>query len=318
MSHPISIAILTPCRGGFSAAYVRCLMDLSHALSRNAIPHEWMPAMDMPVTYARNLLAAQFLASPYTHGLWIDADVHIPPEAVRDMLALQVDFASVACAVRAREGTCSVDDGSTAIELTDLDQEPRRGAVRVDRVGFGVVLTTHTCIDRVAAAHPELRFALGPKNPAVAVFTETIADATLVSGKPVREFQTEDFSFCDRWRALGGEIWTLLDAASEHAGLRRHLRDDVWRRRDELKAYRDRVRETADAVAAEVAALRFHAPEGLISEAELYLGKPGWVISSPSVQHFVQRGDEILHRLRQARSDTGGAVSMTQAAARAS
>ena len=71
-----SLMIATPCYGGeLCAEYTLSIYKLSSLLSAFEIKHTLnLMANESLVTRARNHLVAQFIASDYTHMMFIDAD----------------------------------------------------------------------------------------------------------------------------------------------------------------------------------------------------------------------------------------------------
>jgi len=148
-------------------------------------------------------------------------------------LSLDVDMATLPCLLRPRQQNDTTAPAPPYnVGLDDLEQQPERGAVKVEWTGFGAVLMGRTVLERLAAAHPELScIEVGPR-PVPALFHEVIDDGVRFG---------EDISFCRRWRALGGEIHALLDVEVTHAGLVGHFGREVWAHRAELAQLRDEV-----------------------------------------------------------------------------
>jgi len=78
-----------------------------------------------------------------------------------------------------------------------------QGLIAVERVGTGFMRLRRDCLERLVAARPELRLH-NPANPADTNF-HALFDTGIVDG----QFVGEDFMFCDRWRAIGGQV--LID-----------------------------------------------------------------------------------------------------------
>jgi hypothetical protein len=80
-------------------------------------------------------------------------------------------------------------------------------------VGFGVMLVRRDVIEAVAAAHPELYFAVqfsdGTTRMVPGIFTLAIDGGQLVG---------EDIAFCRRALAIGHKSYVLLDASTVHYG----------------------------------------------------------------------------------------------------
>ena len=77
--------------------------------------------------------------------------------------------------------------------------------IAVDRVGTGFMRLRRDCLEKMVAAYPALRLK-HPANPGDRHF-HALFDTGIVDG----DFVGEDFTFCDRWRAIGGQV--LVDPA---------------------------------------------------------------------------------------------------------
>ncbi len=205
--------------------------------------------MSRPVSTARNRLVQRALATNCTHVLWLDGDVAFHADAIVQLLRLDVDVACLAYLARPNAEGVRTSERSYSVCLTDLEQEPVRGTVRVDHSGFGALLMRREVLTRLTAAHPELacRDNYGEAGDTHALFAELIEDGVRYS---------EDVSFCKRWAGLGGAIHVLLDADTSHgeAGIGNYARD-VWDHRVELAAIREeliRIDQEGQALKAEL------------------------------------------------------------------
>lgn len=85
-----SLAILTPTRvDQFPGYFVDSLWAL-----RRSWPANFFHLAGRPVAFARNELVRTALEGPFTHLLWLDADMAVPPETFEHLLAMDVPIAS--------------------------------------------------------------------------------------------------------------------------------------------------------------------------------------------------------------------------------
>ena len=144
-----------------------------------------------------------------THFLFIDDDMGWEDRLPFRMIAANVDFA---CAVGVRKE----DKPALCCNFYPDGQiiHPVNRFVKVRDVGFAFVLLKRNVIERMREAYPDLAYNAG-KNPdgsqkiEYALFLDMIDD---------RERMSEDYSFCRRWTAIGGEIWADRHARLIHAG----------------------------------------------------------------------------------------------------
>ena len=101
-----------------------------------------------------------------------------------------------------------------------LDDNPppdERGLIRIKRCGFGFTMTSRKCMEEMSiAAEWYSDYTDAGKFRTPNVFGMLMGD--MPDGD--RTLLSEDFSFCDRWRALSGNIWIIGSGANlvEHAG----------------------------------------------------------------------------------------------------
>jgi hypothetical protein len=231
----VSVAVCTPVREGFSREYVYTLLQLQRTFASSGVRFTWLSEPEGTIlSRKRDRLAHAFLASGSTHSLWIDSDVGVPVKTVLDLLTLDVEFATAPCLLR------HGDPGMRrfSVSLRDLEQVPVHGAVRVERTGFGDCLIRRSVFERLEAANPQMAYTDelsrsldgSPFSTKPSFFLEDIAEDGLREG--------EDYSFCRRWRAVGGEIWALLDSEVSHQGRVGHFGHEVWDSRAELAEIR--------------------------------------------------------------------------------
>ncbi len=228
------ILLATPCFGGLvHQRYMLSVCALMRALPAAGIALDLaLLDGDALITRARSVLVARFLdLTTATHLLFVDADIGFEPEQVLRLLAADKDFCAAfyplkstdwdAVPRRAVAGETLASAALTYVGLLE-DEAVRRtdGAfATATYAGTGFQLIKRRVLERMIAAHPELRFAT----------THARAGALPASGNmfalfdPIVEpgtgtYLSEDYSFCRRWRALGGEIWLDLRSRLTHVG----------------------------------------------------------------------------------------------------
>ena len=229
------LVVGTPCYGGLvTSAYATSLLQLQMACAARGIGFEWlMLGGDALITRARADLVAHFLDRPHaTHLLFIDADIGFAPEqALRlfdfgaEMAACayptkSIDWARVARVVALGRPNPQAASLRYVFEAEDPEHiATRNGFAKVRSVGTGFLLVQRAALEQLCAAHPELRYRR----------TSTSADALAASANRFALFDcmiepetgtylSEDYAFCRRWTALGGEIWLDLQSRLTHVG----------------------------------------------------------------------------------------------------
>jgi len=192
-----TLFIATPCLdGNVNAHYAASLVRTMTALQQRG----WRsPQIDFEIgnsliADARNKLVARFLASDCSDLVFIDADLSWPADALLRLASYDVPLVA---GVYQRKSRAKVDFAVKFGRAIGLDAQ---GLMAVERVGTGFMRLRRDCLERMVAAHPSLRLT----NPATAEDAQFYAlfDTVVVDG----QFIGEDFTFCDRWRATGGQV----------------------------------------------------------------------------------------------------------------
>jgi len=168
---------------------------------------------------ARNTLVAMFLADPDATDLFfIDYDVKFNAEAVIQLLRRPEEIIAGAYRVK-------VDDSTTwAVEIHHENGVPcgkvdgDEVLIRADFLATGFMRIKRGVFPKLQAAYPELRYrenVIKTENRKI----EEAYDYFAMGVDGVRgRYTTEDFSFCQRWRDIGGELWVYPNIDFDHIG----------------------------------------------------------------------------------------------------
>lgn len=169
---------------------------------------------------ARNTLAAMFRAdTEATDHFWIDYDVGFPAQAVMDLLDRPEDVIAGAYRVKVddQESYSVVPKLQDSIPIGKVIGE-QKALIAADFLATGFLRVKRHVYDRLAEAYPELRY----EENVVKTLNHPIIEAydffaTTIS-QTRKRFTTEDYSFCQRWRDIGGELWIYPDIDFDHIG----------------------------------------------------------------------------------------------------
>jgi hypothetical protein len=192
-----TLFIATPCLDGnvsahYTAALVRTMTRLQQRGWRS--PQIDFEIGNSLIADARNKLVARFLASDCSDLVFVDADLSWSPD---DLLRLASYDTPFVAGVYQRKSRAKVDFAVKFGSAIGMDSQQ---LIAVDRVGTGFMRLRRDCVEKMVAAHPSLRLK-HPTAPDDGHFY-ALFDTTVVDG----EFVGEDFTFCDRWRAIGGQV----------------------------------------------------------------------------------------------------------------
>ncbi len=247
----VRLFLATPAYGGqVTTSYFESVLAAKAILeAAGAIVAVYTIRNESLITRARNACAARFLAArrgglPFSHLLFCDADIGFPPDAIPRLLSARrsivggayplksVDYEAVAELVRAG-GALAASEGIVeaashrycveARETTPLDD----GFLRVDYLGTGFLLIERAAIEQLArVAAPYVNDVVGYESAALDHdLGEPLEFRDLFSTEidpDTRRYLSEDYAFCRRWRALGGEIHLDVTLPLRHTGSHEH------------------------------------------------------------------------------------------------
>lgn len=200
MSQDIKLLIATHTHGSVTPAYCQSLATATAFLAAHGIPHAVMMFEDSLVDRGRDRAAATLLESDCSHLLFIDADIEFTPEAIVRLLAHGKDFAVGAYRKKNERNEFAVSFLPDADQ--QLEQCEETGCVKIARAGTGFMLIARPVFEQLREAMPQIHYtdhsALGGPRAMCAYFEHVIMDGRRWS---------EDYTFCERWRAIGGDIW---------------------------------------------------------------------------------------------------------------
>lgn len=160
---------------------------------------------------ARNELQARFLASDSERILWIDQDIATNPRDVVTMLLEPgADFVGGIYAKKQHAPRIAV------LEILQGAPNKEGNRLEVSRIGTGFLSVSRMAVEKMVAMHT----ADTCRNDA-GVIIPALFDLAIVAGSDL----SEDWRFCDRWRATGGKVWARTDIVLGHIGTFTHWSD---------------------------------------------------------------------------------------------
>lgn len=161
------------------------------------------------ITRGRNNLMAKMMSNENaTHFMFIDADIRFEPDSVFQMLVYDKEVIG---------GLYPKKSIPTNYVINLLPQTKIQGDVfTVDTMGTGFLIFKREVYKRLCEAHPETKYVddvgLGKQyEPHMYAIFDTAID-------PRGHYLSEDWLFCRRWQALGGEIWAHSKVLLNHCG----------------------------------------------------------------------------------------------------
>jgi hypothetical protein len=237
--------IATPCYGGqLNEPYFRSVIKMMTFFNGHQIPLAFGTiANESLVTRARNVLVAYFLASDYTHLMFIDADIEFQTE---DILKLYAHKKDVVVGAYPKKGVAwdkiranLTDPANKDKNLSDRDMASfgsdyainfkfvnkeaktiavENGLIKLHDAGTGFMMISREAVLKMVKAYPELKY-----NNDVNIANAELKDHfyalfdTMID--PVdRRYLSEDYTFCRRWQEIGGDVWLDPSISLNHYG----------------------------------------------------------------------------------------------------
>jgi hypothetical protein len=210
------LMVATPMYGGLNHdAWACSMMDLRQQADLLGVPLNVVTIRNESlVQRARNTCVAHFLASDATHLLFIDSDIGFPWQAVFRLLAHRRDVVGATYAKKKM--------GEAEFAFVPLPQGgvTRTGLVEVHSLPTGFLMISRDAISRLIGAHADKRYGVHASEGLPGAYRNhlyAIFDCELEGPN----YWSEDYTFCQRWRRLGGQCWLDPHILLEHHGTAR-------------------------------------------------------------------------------------------------
>lgn len=232
ISPKVSLYIATPCFGcRLSNGYVQSVLQLQLKCREKGIAMcSDILGSESLITRARNVLTERFLKSTATHLLFIDADIAFAPESVFRLVEAKkpvvggvypkkyINWAQVQDKMEKNDQEPMYQYGlDFNINIVGRQARVENGFVQVLDTATGFLLIERDVITKVVAAHPELRCKNDIINETMKIDYYHAIFECMIDPESDR-YLSEDYSFCRRWQALGGEIWVDVLSTLSHTG----------------------------------------------------------------------------------------------------
>jgi len=156
----------------------------------------------------RGLIVSKFLDGDGTHLVFVDSDVSWEAGALVKLVDYPVDFVAGIYPQRKDPINYCVQWLSDRAQLI---ADPEHGLLEVAGVPAGFMCLSRTMLESMVEAYPDTEFYCepAPDHKAHALF-DPYRIGKIKFG--------EDYSFCRRWRDIGGKVWINPDLKLGHCG----------------------------------------------------------------------------------------------------
>lgn len=232
------VFVATPMYGGAAhGLYVKSVLDMQNLFARYGIECRFSFLFNESlITRGRNYLVDEFLRNEeFTHLLFIDSDIGFDPNDVIALLALDkeviggpypkksINWKNVHAAAQ-RPG---VEPGVLETVTGEYVFNPVPGTTQfnvtepleVMEIGTGFMLIKREVFTKFKAEYPHLRYRPDHGGQAnfdgsryIHAYFDTVIDPDS------HRYLSEDYMFCQYWRAVGGQVWLCPWMKTTHVG----------------------------------------------------------------------------------------------------
>jgi|TARA_R110000851_G_scaffold114270_2_gene239424 hypothetical protein len=200
------VHFMTPCYGGqITEVCFNSYLQWSIIATKNNIDFQIDTlSNESNVNRARNTCASKFLSGDATHLMFVDADIKFNPTDVVKLLTHDKDIVG---------GIYPQKTLPPKMVVNTIDNGKREGnLIEVGTIGTGFMLIKRTVFEKL------IEEGATPYNDQMELINNNQYDFFQCTIDSRGRYLTEDWSFCRRWRQVGGEVWADLDIALEHVG----------------------------------------------------------------------------------------------------
>ena len=194
------LMLATHTHGTVIPAYAQALAVSCAHLADRGVSHLPVLIEDSLVDRGRNRLAAYCLEHDFTHMMFIDADIQFRPTDILRLLNHDKDIVVGAYMKKNERDEFAIEFMPS--DNGDVEECPKTGALKIARAGTGFMMIKRGVFETMRDQMPETMFtdysAVAKPKIMNAFFENVVEDGMLWS---------EDYTFCKRWLALGGDIW---------------------------------------------------------------------------------------------------------------
>ena len=230
----VHVVVATPCYGGLlTQRYVHSTFSLIQVATAAGFRVSLeLLGYDSLIPRSRNALVARFLDMPTaTHLFFIDADIGFGVEQVIRMIKFDQDVVAGMYPLKLRDWTTAplihLKTGEKA-ETASLryvgtpcqgrEFQQRTGFVTGLYAGAGFLLIKRAVLTKMISAYPHLRF--------TAMHTQAVPNNSphqyalfdCMIEPDTGHYLSEDYTFCRRWRDIGGTLWLDTQGPLIHVG----------------------------------------------------------------------------------------------------
>jgi len=242
----VKLMVATPMYGGNCLGlYAKSSLDLQGVCTKYGIEVKFSFLFNESlITRARNYLVDEFLRSGFTHLLFIDSDINFDPNDVMALIALDKDVIGAPYPKKSINWRAVWNASKNLVRNPNFkEQEFNPGELEgvtgdyvfnpvpgtksfsvlepleVMEIGTGFMMIKRGVFDKFKEEYPHLSYKpdhVGQANfdgsRYIYAYFDTVIDPD------THRYLSEDYMFCQYFRAIGGKIWLCPWMKTEHVG----------------------------------------------------------------------------------------------------
>lgn len=172
--------------------------------------------VDLPISnnipYIRNLMAMRSVEMDCDALIFIDSDVSFNAKDILKLIESDHDFCALPYRLkRSNEHyLCTIESDENMHPIVDKD-----GWLKLESVATGLTKYSRNCLLKMMEAYKDNDYYYSAADNIKPMHLISLFEYTIQN----KQLWGEDYTFCKRWRDIGGEIWLWPDATTQHWGI---------------------------------------------------------------------------------------------------
>ena len=155
---------------------------------------------------SRGVIATRFLKSDADCLVFVDSDVTWQAGALLKLVDAPVDLCAGVYPARKDPITYPLH----YLDRPELIADPETGLLEVKSVATGFLKLSRSCLQKMVEAYPEKHYYTAERDKQFYPLFDHVFEDGYKWG--------EDYSFCIRWRKIGGQVWIDPEISMGHVG----------------------------------------------------------------------------------------------------
>ena len=237
----IKLFVATPMYGGNAhGLYMKSCLDLQMLCAQYGIECRFSFLFNESlITRARNYLVDEFLRSGYTHLLFIDSDIHFNAQDILAFFALDrdligapypkksINWRNVFEVAKKNAENPNFNPGDLEAVIGEYVFNPVPGTttfkvtepLEVLEIGTGYMMVKRAVFEKFKEEYPHLNYKpdhIGQANFDGSRYIHAYFDTVIDPDS--HRYLSEDYMFCQYYRAIGGKVWLCPWIKATHIG----------------------------------------------------------------------------------------------------